>query len=239
MMPTFRYCWKENDRPSDHTSRTQIPPPRKPLTNQPKTRCRQSSDTNTGLLAQQKRGQKYRSTPMLTTTNASMAPFKPCTCQSKGTSLLLSADGSVLFTDKKAILQHWAQHFDSVINRESTINSKAIDRMPQVPINNELAAPPTESEVLTAIKHLSRGKAPGSDSIPAEIYKAGGPVMTQKLTELFISMWEQESIPQELKDATPVHLYKRKGDRQSGESPCSPLPARFLQEFSSTTSSII
>ena len=39
--------------------------------------------------------------------------------------------------------------------------------------------------------------------------------MTQKLTELFISMWEQESIPQEMEDATIVHLYKKKGKRQS------------------------
>ena len=126
--------------------------------------------------------------------------------QSQGTSPLLSADGSLLLkTDKNAILQRWAEHFDRV-NRESTINSEVIDRMPQVPINTELAAPPTESEVITAVKHLSSGKAPRSDSIPAEIYKAGGPGMTQKLTELFISMWKQESIPQELKDATIVDL---------------------------------
>ena len=108
--------------------------------------------------------------------------------QSKGTSPLFSADGAVLLTDKNAILQRWAEHFDSVLNRESTINSEAIDRMPQVPIKSELAAPSTESEVTTAIKHLSSGKAPGSDSIPAKIYKAGGPGMTQKLTEFFTSM---------------------------------------------------
>ena len=54
--------------------------------------------------------------------------------------------------------------------------------MPQVPVDTELTAPPTESEVTTAIKHLPSGKAPGSDSIPAEISKAGGPGMTEKLT---------------------------------------------------------
>ena len=154
--------------------------------------------------------------PMLTTTKCFYDALKTLYGpQFEGTSPLLSADGSILFTGKNAILQRWAEHFDSTFNRESTINSKAINRMPQVPINTELAAPPTESKVSTAIKHLSRGKAPGSDSIPAEIYKAGGPVMTQTLTELFINMWEQESIPRELKVATTVHLYKRKGNRQS------------------------
>jgi len=87
--------------------------------------------------------------------------------------------------------------------------------MPQVEINNSFAEPPLESEVQKAIKSLSNGKTTGSDSIPAEVFKAGGPVLLQKLTELFQSMWQQETIPQEPKDASIVHLYKRKGNRQS------------------------
>ena len=35
-----------------------------------------------------------------------------------------------------------------------------------------------------------------------------------KLTELFQLIWTQQVIPQEFKDATIVHLYKRKGERQ-------------------------
>ena len=61
---------------------------------------------------------------------------------------------------------------------------------------------------------LSFGKAPGADAIPAEIYKAGGLPMAEKLTELFQCMWKKEAIPQELKDASMIHLYKRKGDPQ-------------------------
>ena len=34
-----------------------------------------------------------------------------------------------------------------------------------------------------AIKRLSSGKAKGSDAIPAEIYKGGGPPVAEKLTE--------------------------------------------------------
>lgn len=135
--------------------------------------------------------------------------------QSSGTSPLLSADGTTLLTEKKAILERWADHFNNVLNMPSSINDEAIARMPQVEINTSLAEPPTESEVQKAIKLLSNGKAPGSDSIPAEIYQAGGPVLVHKLTELFQTMWQQEVIPQELKDASIVHLYKRKGNRQS------------------------
>lgn len=35
--------------------------------------------------------------------------------------------------------------------------------------------------------------------------------MAEKLTELFQTMWNQEAIPREFKDASIVHLYKRKG----------------------------
>ncbi|XP_016345583.1 uncharacterized protein LOC107691490, partial [Sinocyclocheilus anshuiensis] len=90
----------------------------------------------------------------------------------------------------------------------------AIDRMPQADINYSLDVPPSETETLQAISQMSSGKAPGSDTIPAEVYKAGGAVLVDKLTQLFQSFWNQGSIPQELKDASIVHLYKRKGNRQ-------------------------
>ena len=47
------------------------------------------------------------------------------------------------------------------------------------PLLDEL---PTVSKTVKAIKLLSSGKAPGSDAVPAEIYKAGGPPAAEKLT---------------------------------------------------------
>ena len=53
--------------------------------------------------------------------------------QSSGTSPLLSAgDGTSLLTDKEAIFKRWAEHFDGVLNRPSSINDEAINRLPQV-----------------------------------------------------------------------------------------------------------
>ena len=73
---------------------------------------------------------------------------------------------------------------------------------------------PTVAETVKAIKLLSSGKAPGSDAIPAEIYKAGGTPVAKKTTELFHIMWREEAIPQEFKDASIIHLFKRKGNPQ-------------------------
>ena len=46
--------------------------------------------------------------------------------QSSGTTTLLSADGTSLLTDKEAILKRWAEHFDGVLNRPSSIIDEAI-----------------------------------------------------------------------------------------------------------------
>ena len=116
--------------------------------------------------------------------------------QSLGTTPLLSADGTSLLTDKEAIFKRWAEYFDGVLNRPSSINDEAINRLPLVECNPLLDELPTVSETVKAIKLVSSGKVPGSDAIPAEIYTAGGPPVAEKLTELFHIMWRKEAIPQ-------------------------------------------
>jgi len=131
-----------------------------------------------------------------------------------GSCPLLSADGTTLITDKELILERWAEHFDSVLNRPSAINDEAINRLPQIAINEALDQPPIFEEVIKAIKQLSSGKSPGTDAIPAEIYKEGGEALSNKLLQLFELIWSKENIPQDFKDASIVHLYKRKGNQQ-------------------------
>nr|VZI24628.1 unnamed protein product [Spirometra erinaceieuropaei] len=132
----------------------------------------------------------------------------------KGSAPLLSADGSTLLTEKTQILQRWAEHFQGVLNRPSVISDVAIARLPQVETNVDLDLPPSLQETIRAVQKLSNGKAPGSDAIPAEVYKHGGPQLMDHLTALFQEMWRQGEVPQDFKDANIVHLYKRKGNRQ-------------------------
>ena len=134
---------------------------------------------------------------------------------SSGSSPLLAADGTTLLTTTEEIMERWTEHFNGVLNRPSAINDAAIDRLPQVTTNDTLDEPPTLLETQKAIQLLSAGKAPGADSIPAEVYKAGGPALVEKLHQLFLLMWQEESIPQDFKDASIIHLYKRKGNRQA------------------------
>ena len=121
--------------------------------------------------------------------------------QSPRTTPLLSADGTSLLTDKEAILKRWTEHFDSVLNRPSSISDDAVNRLPQVECNLLLDEFPTVAETVKAIKVMSSGKAPESAAIPAEIYKAGGTPVAKKMKKLFHIMWRKEAILQEFKDA--------------------------------------
>ena len=130
--------------------------------------------------------------------------------QSSATTPLLSADGTSLLTDKEALLKRWSEHFDSVLHRPSSINDDAINRLPQLECNLLLDEFPTVAETVKAIKFLSSAKAPGSDAIPAETYKAGGTPVAKRMAELFHIMWRKEVIPQEF----IIHIFKRKGNPQ-------------------------
>ena len=68
-----------------------------------------------------------------------------------GTSPLLSVDGKTLLTDKERVLARWAEHFDGVLNSPSSINDEAIERLPQVPTDEEMDDAPTEDEIKKAI----------------------------------------------------------------------------------------
>ena len=136
--------------------------------------------------------------------------YRPTTSGSQAS--LLSADGSTLIIYKEKVLERWAEHFDSILNRPSTINEEAIDRLPQVPVEETMDTIPSLEEIQKAVHLLSSGKAPGSDSIPAEIYKEGGMALIEKLQQLFSA---DLAALQDFKNASIIHLYKRKGNRQA------------------------
>ena len=125
---------------------------------------------------------------------------------SAGSSLLLNADRTKPILKKNNIPGRWAEDFDSVLNRLSSINDKAIEQQPQVPVNESLDITPTLGKVQITIHQLSRGKAPGSDSIPAEIYKEGGSALTSKLLTLIQLIGVKEQLPKDFKDASINHI---------------------------------
>ncbi|VDM02410.1 unnamed protein product [Schistocephalus solidus] len=115
----------------------------------------------------------------------------------------------------RRLVQQWLR---SVLNCSSAISDAAIDRLLQVDTNNGLDLPPSLPETIRAVQQISSGKAPGSDAIPPEVYKHSGCRLMAELTTFLQEMWCQGQVPQDFKDATIVHLYKRKGNRQLCEN---------------------
>ena len=124
---------------------------------------------------------------------------------------LRSLDGQKLLTDKASILDRWSEHFQALFSASRTVQDTAILHIPQQTVKPELDELPTLEETTKAIKQLKSGKAAGGDGIPAEIWKHGGQTLHSKLHELFLCCWEQGKLPQDLRDAVIITLYKNKG----------------------------
>nr|VZI39621.1 unnamed protein product [Spirometra erinaceieuropaei] len=99
-------------------------------------------------------------------------------------------------------------------NRSFTISDAATARLPRVETNTDFELLFSLHETIKTVQQLSSGKALGSDAIPAEICKHGGPQFMEHLTVLFQEMWRQREVPQDFKDARTVYLCKRKENRQ-------------------------
>ena len=67
-------------------------------------------------------------------------------------------------------------------------------------------------EIARTIAGLKDGKAPVGDGTPAEVWKHGGDNLFSRLHQLITNVWEVGYVPQALKDASIVTIYK-KGDR--------------------------
>jgi len=77
---------------------------------------------------------------------------------------VFTANGSTsLYTNQSDTLHRWAEHFNSVLNQQSSFDHTVLNVIPQWPVSESLTEPPSLNEVQRAIKQLSNGKAPGAD----------------------------------------------------------------------------
>ena len=122
-------------------------------------------------------------------------------------------DGSTLLTDKEAILQRWSEHFEGLYSDRRAVQESSLAKIPQVDVKLELDGPPTREEIRKATVQQKVGKSPGIDHIPAEVYQHGGEAVLDKLLDLFTNCWEKGTLPQDLRNAVIVPLYKNKGEK--------------------------
>ena len=99
---------------------------------------------------------------------------------------LRSEDGQLLVTGKTEILHRWKRHFNSLLNRDTTVDEAALDALPQQSFHQDMEEAPTREEVESAIKSLKLGKAAGPDGLAAEFYQRGDVFMEEIVKEWLI-----------------------------------------------------
>ncbi|XP_047490320.1 uncharacterized protein LOC125039959 [Penaeus chinensis] len=110
-------------------------------------------------------------------------------------------------------LERWVEHYLELDTTQNVVTDAALADTPDLPVMEELDALPTKEELSKAISNLLSGKAPGIDSIPAEVLKGGKPALLEPLHTLLCKCWEKGHIPQDMRDANVITLYKNKGDK--------------------------
>ncbi|KAE8299947.1 hypothetical protein D5F01_LYC00071 [Larimichthys crocea] len=125
---------------------------------------------------------------------------------------LRSKDGLKLLKDKEAITNRWKEHYEDLLNRNTTPEMDALEQLPQQPIIENMGEPPSLEEVQDAIKKMKYNKAAGPDGIPADVPKEGGPDLHRHIHALLLKIWQQEKILAQLRNALVVSIFK-KGDK--------------------------
>ena len=110
-------------------------------------------------------------------------------------------------------MNRWAEHFSTLLNRPSTVDPTALEQVPQQPTLNDLDFPSSMDELTKAMKQTNSGRASGKDGIPAEIYKAAGSRAMEVFLDIIQRIWDQEKMPEDLRDALIVAVYKNKGSK--------------------------
>ena len=105
------------------------------------------------------------------------------------------------------------KHYSELYLRETVVTDAALNSINPLPIMDKLEAEPTIEELDKAIDALSNGKAPSSNGIPPEVIKSGKSALFEPLHDLLCLCWKERAVPQDMRDATIITLYKNKGDR--------------------------
>ena len=109
-------------------------------------------------------------------------------------------------------MERWVEHYTELYARENVVTEDALNAIERLPELEDLGREPTIDELSEALDSLASGKAPGKDGIPAEVLKCCKETLITELHEILCLCWNEGEVPQDMRDANVVTLYKNKGD---------------------------
>ena len=137
--------------------------------------------------------------------------------QIRKTAPLKSKTGEVI-TERAKQLDRWAEHYTELYSTINSVTDTALDSIRNLDVMDVLDDIPTRKELSDAIDQLACWKAPGEDGITPDLIKLGKPALMDHLYDLLCLCWEERAVPQDMRDAKIVTLYKNKGDRSDCNS---------------------
>ncbi|XP_063533678.1 uncharacterized protein LOC134743977 [Cydia strobilella] len=117
-----------------------------------------------------------------------------------------SKDQTIL-TDNTQIRERWVEYYEQLLNEEFPNQ----DPVPCKPTHGPI--PEVDiAEVKQAVTKMKNRKATGPDEIPADLWKALGPIAAVWLTKLFNIILATKCIPESWRQSYILPFYKNKGD---------------------------
>ncbi|XP_076043756.1 uncharacterized protein LOC143026860 [Oratosquilla oratoria] len=150
--------------------------------------------------------------PVIDAKRAALAEYKRSPNE-KTFQALRAVRSKVQQTARRCANEYWQQLSDSI--QENTVAPSALDAIEPLAIMEELDAEPTIAELYKAIDSLASGKAPGNDGIPPDLIKCCKNTLLQPLHDVLCQCWKEGAVPQDMRDAKIVTLYKNKGERKN------------------------
>ncbi|KAG7309401.1 hypothetical protein JYU34_005368 [Plutella xylostella] len=108
-------------------------------------------------------------------------------------------------------LGRWTEPFKAVLDRTQPEPTPTGDVSGSDKLLDIETTPPSFAEIVTAVKQLKNGKAPGIDNIHMDMLKADAPTTATLLYPLLTRIWETGLVPAEWKQGLLVKVPK-KGD---------------------------
>lgn len=118
-----------------------------------------------------------------------------------------------LLSDAEGITQRWREYFHNLLNKPPIQRTGQSSYQTVEPEVKE----PTYEEVVEAINKLKSRKSPGDDNIPAELIKAAGTGLWNRLHQIIVKVWTEEKLPDAWQMGLLIPIHK-KGNRMECEN---------------------
>ena len=128
---------------------------------------------------------------------------KQSTGPRKKTCYVIKALDSMVLEKKEDHLSHWVEHFRALYSH---------NRCRPWSHRQDGRARLNLKEVELTVSAVKAGRAPGTDGIPAGVFKAGERDMTNLFLQLAWLCFNSGIVPQDLRESEIVTLYKNKGE---------------------------